>query len=119
MSILGHEPQLVECIRCGCKLSRAEKYRFMLARGGALCNECGRSPEFMADKDPLANLVSYQSLRFIYKSSRRFPCSPDELPELAPGEFEEVESLSHRYIAYHLGEETLIRKSEANRTRKG
>ena len=119
VSILGHEPQLVECIRCGCKLSRAEKYRFMLTRGGALCNECGRLPEFMADKDPLANLVSYQSLRFIYKSSRRFPCSPDELPELAPGEFEEVESLSHRYIAYHVGEETLIRKSEANRTRKG
>jgi len=118
-SILGHEPQLVECVRCGCKLSRAERYRFMLARGGALCNECGRSPEFAADRGPLANLVSYQGLRFIYKSSRGFPSSPDELPKLPPGEFEKVESLSLRYIAYHLGEETLISKNEPDRRLKG
>lgn len=119
VSILGHEPQLVDCVRCGSRLSRVEKYRFMLARGGALCSECGESPEFTAGGHSPENLVSYQGLRFIYKSSRLFPSSPDKLPQLAPGEFGEVESLSLRYIAYHVGEETLIRKSEPGRMRRG
>ena len=118
-SILGHEPQLVECVRCGCRLSRAEKYRFVPARGGALCSECGESPEFTADRTSTANVVSYNGMRFIYKSSRHFPSSPDDLPQLAPGEFGEVESLSYRYIAYHLGEETLVSKSDPGRRRKG
>ena len=119
VSVLGHEPQLVDCVRCGCRLSRAEKYRFMLARGGALCNECGRSPEFTVGESTPANLVSYNGLRFIYKSSRGFPSAPDELPQLAPRDFAEVESLSYRYIAYHLGEETLISKAEPGQRQKG
>jgi len=118
-SVLGHEPQLVDCVRCGCRLSRAGKYRFMTARGGVLCNECGRSPEFAAGDGSPENLVSYNNLRFIYKSSRRFPTTPEELPELTSEELAELESLSHRYIAYHLGEETLLGKDRYNRRRKG
>lgn len=103
-SLIGLEPQLVECVRCEKKLTRAEKYRFLLIRGGVCCAECGGSPEPADLAEEHAGLVSYEALRFIYRSIRRFPADPEDLPQLSGSLLGEIEELARRYLAYHLDE---------------
>jgi len=102
-AVLGLEPQLLECVRCGKPHARRSRYRFVIAEGGLLCPECepsGTNP----DHNPEGGL-DYMGLRFLYRSLHRLPAGPEELRE-APGEesLKELERLARRYFAYHVGE---------------
>jgi DNA repair protein RecO (recombination protein O) len=104
ISLVGLEPQLVECVRCEKKLTRAEKYRFLLMRGGVCCAECAGAPDPADLAEGRTGLLSYEALRFIYRSSRRFPAEPEDLLQLTGSRLGEVEELARRYLAYHLDE---------------
>jgi len=106
VSILGMAPRLVECLRCHRKPSRAPSYRFLLVEGGILCPDCGK--EAPASEQGY-NLLSYQALRFVYRSTKSFPSSADRLLRLESGEFEQLEGLTTRYLSYHLGDHPAFR----------
>ncbi|MCE5270509.1 DNA repair protein RecO [bacterium] len=102
-AVLGLEPQLVECVRCGQPHGRRSRYRFVIAEGGLLCPECEPSRQDQ-DYAPEGGL-DYAGLRFLYRSLRRLPAGPDDLQQ-APDEdsLRELERLARRYFAYHVGE---------------
>ena len=102
-SVTGHEPQLVECVRCGRRLTRQQKYRFLPAQGGIACNACAQVPTEAAAQEPPALLVSYPGLRFIYHACRKFPPAEDSL-ELGQPVLDEVETIALRFLSYHFGE---------------
>ncbi|MFH1070535.1 MAG: DNA repair protein RecO [Candidatus Glassbacteria bacterium] len=102
-AITGHEPQLVDCVRCGTRLTRQEKYRFLPAQGGIACDQCGTVPAGGGTDQPSALLVSYPALRFIYRSGRKFPPA-EQTGTLPPEVLKEVETIAGRYLAYHFGE---------------
>jgi DNA repair protein RecO (recombination protein O) len=99
-AVLGMNPQLVECVRCRARLGRRERYRFLLVEGGILCPNC-ESAGIKRNSTRSAGL-SYSALRFIYRSARKFPSSPEDLLSLTSEDFSEAESLSRRFLAYHL-----------------
>jgi DNA repair protein RecO (recombination protein O) len=39
-SLLGYQPQFLQCISCGQKFSSQENYKFSIQRGGILCSKC-------------------------------------------------------------------------------
>ena len=98
-SLVGLSPRLVECVGCGAKLSKAEKYRFMLVEGGLLCSGCETVP---LRPGALAFNLSYQALKQVYRSCRRFPASIEELTPLSTVELGTVEHISQRYLEHHL-----------------
>ncbi|MBN2287775.1 MAG: DNA repair protein RecO [Candidatus Glassbacteria bacterium] len=98
--LMGLSPRLLECIGCGTKLARQDEYGFVLTEGGLLCGACGARRPYPAGT---AHSLSYQGLRLVYRSCRRFPASVAELPELPPAELEAVERLCRLYLEYHLG----------------
>ncbi|HUU29236.1 MAG TPA: DNA repair protein RecO [archaeon] len=102
VSLFGMAPQLVECVRCRSKLTRRERYSFLLVEGGVLCQECDSSAPNPGSSRSAG--LSYQAMRFVYRSSRSFPSSPDDTVSLSPADFRELESLSQRYLTYHLGD---------------
>jgi len=99
-ALLGFSPRLVECVGCGAKLSRSEKYRFLLVEGGLLCSDCQARP---LPAGEIAFGLSYQALRAVYRSCRKFPTSAADLSALLRQELEIVEPLSRRYLEHHLG----------------
>ncbi|MEA1997050.1 MAG: DNA repair protein RecO, partial [Gemmatimonadota bacterium] len=64
-SILGMEPWLVECVRCGEKLTRAANYMFLTAEGGVVCGECGGYAKSVQCVPEGGTSLSYGALRFI------------------------------------------------------
>ncbi len=98
-ALAGTTPRLTECVACGRKLTRRPRYRFLMAQAGVLCHECGEAP---GSGEGLG--LSYQALRFIYRATRLFPEDPAELPPLDHEGCEELERLSRRFLAYHLGD---------------
>lgn len=103
MSLLGLEPQLVDCTHCGQRLERMEKYRFQPAGGGVVCAECAGEPGSGPDR---LMLLAYPALRFIYRSGRKFPLLREELESLGPEELEQAARAAERYMAYHLGDKS-------------
>ncbi len=101
LSLLGLEPQLVNCIRCGERLERCESYRFQPASGGVVCSGCAGDPGSATGR-PL--LIGYGALRFIYRSGRKFPLVREELSALSRQELAQAQRAVERYSAYHLGE---------------
>lgn len=101
MSLLGLEPRLVDCTRCGERLERLESYRFQPAGGGVICLKCSGNEERGSDR---LLLLGYPALRFIYRSSRKFPLLREELAALGPADIEQAGRAAERYMAYHLGE---------------
>ena len=98
-SLVGLSPRLVECVGCGTKLSKAEKYRFMLVEGGLLCSGCETAS---LRPGALAFSLSYRALKLVYRSCRRFPASIEELTPLPTAELGTVEHISQRYLEHHL-----------------
>lgn len=103
LSLLGLEPQLVDCIRCDKPLERCDSYRFQPASGGVVCSSCAGDPGSATGR-PL--LIGYPVLRFIYRSGRRFPLVREELSALSSNELEQAQRAVERYSAYHLGEKS-------------
>jgi DNA repair protein RecO (recombination protein O) len=106
VSLLGMPPQLIECACCGREITRQPHYRFDTAQGGVLCPECegAQEPGAAGEAD-----VSYQALRYIYKSCRRLPESGEEAAELPAQQVRKIERLARRYLSYHLGDHPAFR----------
>ncbi|MEA2062288.1 MAG: DNA repair protein RecO [Gemmatimonadota bacterium] len=119
VSLAGLAPRLVECVYCGKKLNRTSCYRFSTSQGGVLCSKCQGQPGGGGEAVPASRggglwfELSYPVLRFIYRSSRKFPGSVDELTPLTDGELEVVDKLARTYLAQHLGDHTAFRAGVA------
>lgn len=101
-AVLGIEPRLLECIRCGNPHGRRARYRFVISEGGILCPDCEGSRSD-PDHAPEGGL-DYSGLRFMYRSLRRLPSGPDDLEPLDNGSLTELDRLVRRYFTYHMNE---------------
>ena len=106
LSLLGLEPQLVDCIHCGNRLERMSSYCFRPSDGGIVCLSCSGELKGNAG-GPL--MISYAALRHIYRSGRIFPLPREELTALSEQDFDRERQAADRYQAYHLGEQNVKR----------
>ncbi len=93
----GYQPELDQCLLCGCDLEPGRNASFVLERGGLVCEACqGRAP------GPLAALERGQ-----WELLRRVLLAPPEqwpvFPERADQVVQATARLLDQYVQYHLG----------------
>lgn len=93
LSLLGYQPQLFKCLKCGALLEPVVNF-FSVERGGTLCPSHGAN---QADTVSLS-LAALKVLRFLQSRSWEQVAQL----RLSPGVSQQVELLLARYIAYHL-----------------
>ncbi len=101
-AVLGIEPRLLECIRCGKPHERRARYRFVISEGGILCPDC-EGLRSDPDHTPVGGL-DYSGLRFLYRCLLRLPSGPEDLYPLGNGSLKELERLVRRYFTYHMND---------------
>ena len=95
--LTGFEPQLIKCSACGRDLDRQAEYTYSVSGGGIVCVQCSSSGYLQ-----YSTSVSYDELRFIYRSVARFP--PSESLSSTGVDLTKIDSLVLRYFSYHLGD---------------
>lgn len=94
-SLLGYQPQFMQCVACAEKFGIEKAYRFSIKRGGIVCSRCQQQ---FHDLLPLSNgtiriFQQAQNLELL-KLGRIF---------FSPAEHEEGKLIFGRFLEYHIG----------------
>lgn len=98
VTLIGFQPSLLECLKCGKKLFQKQNIFFDMKRGGILCSNCQKENKnsFLIDKKILENLwhLSFTS----YSKLLDYQIFP------------ETEKIIKFYLNYHLVDSLTLRK---------